>query len=376
VYADVTAISPKEGFMRVKADFSVFGRKLPSGKKVFYYQCYDAKGKRQWAKSTGKTKKTEAMAYCNRLFRDGLLTPEAKPPTFGEFSAGWWNVETCRYLKWRELHEPLSKSSVHMHKSNFDKYIKDYFAKFSIDEITSDMVEVWLIDLSKKIVKGNRGKKIMMKARTINMILVTFRLMMKEAVKRKIIKVDPCHGVTKLKTQEFEREILTIEEVKLLFPADWSTVWEDKVVYNAHRLAAVTGLRAGELLGLRGEYVFNDYLHICGQFTKYGYSTHTKTKHNRNVPITLLIKQELEELLLANGNGYVFSEDGGNTPVPISRLNRHFGKALKNIGISHEEKRRRNLSFHSWRHFLNTMLLTFNISESKVQKVTGHLTKK
>ena len=53
--------------MRIKANFTVFGRKLPSGKRVFYYQCYDGKGRRQYAKSTGLTKKTEAVAYCMRL---------------------------------------------------------------------------------------------------------------------------------------------------------------------------------------------------------------------------------------------------------------------------------------------------------------------
>ncbi|MCL1929323.1 MAG: integrase, partial [Treponema sp.] len=93
--------------MRAKAIFTVFGRKLPSGKQVYYYQCYDEKGNRQWAKSTGITKKTEAVAYCMKLFRDGLLIPEQKVPTFAEFSAGWWDIETCRYLKWRQLEDPM-----------------------------------------------------------------------------------------------------------------------------------------------------------------------------------------------------------------------------------------------------------------------------
>ena len=55
--------------MRNKAVFSVFGRKLPSGKVVYYYSCYDEKGKRQWAKSTGLGKKTEAVAYCMKLYK-------------------------------------------------------------------------------------------------------------------------------------------------------------------------------------------------------------------------------------------------------------------------------------------------------------------
>jgi hypothetical protein len=35
------------------------------------------------------------------LFKDGLLIPEPKVPTFAEFSKGWWEIETCNYLKWR-----------------------------------------------------------------------------------------------------------------------------------------------------------------------------------------------------------------------------------------------------------------------------------
>ena len=93
--------------MRAKAVFSVFPRTLQSGKVVYYYQCYDAKGKRQYAKSTGLFKKTDANMFCMKLFKEGLLIPEQKVPTFGEFSAGWWDTETCKYLKWRQLHEPL-----------------------------------------------------------------------------------------------------------------------------------------------------------------------------------------------------------------------------------------------------------------------------
>src|SRR5215469_11277783 len=110
--------------MREKAIFTVFGRKLPSGKRVFYYQCYDSKGRRQFAKSTGLTKKTEAVMLCMKLFKEGLLIPEQKAPMFSEFSKGWWDAETCRYLKWRQLHDPMTKSTIEIHTNNFESHIK------------------------------------------------------------------------------------------------------------------------------------------------------------------------------------------------------------------------------------------------------------
>jgi integrase len=350
--------------MRVKAVFSVFGRKLLSGNRVYYYQCYDAKGKRQWAKSTGLSKKTEAVAYCMKLYRDGLLIPEQKAPVFSEFSNGWWDIETCRYLKWRQLHDPITPSTICLHRSNFDNHIRDYFAKYRLDEITPERIENWLLALTEKGLKPS----------TANLQYRTFKLMMGEAVRLKLLKENPCREVKELKGEETERKILTVEEARKLFPNDWSTVWNSIVDYKVHRLAACTGLRIGELRGLRGEFVFDDYIQVSGQYGTLGYIPYTKTKQNRNIPITPLMRQELEDLMRANGDGFVFSEDGGMTPLTIDRIYRQFGNALKRIGIGHEEKRKRNLSFHSWRHFLNTLLRMSNVADSKVQKITGHKT--
>ena len=352
--------------MRAKAIFSVFGRKLPSGKLVYYYQCYDEKGHRQWAKSTGITKKTEAVAYCMKMFRDGTLIPEQKVPSFAEFTNGWWDIETSHYLKWRQLHDPIAKGTIAIHKSNFENHIKNYFATYRLDDITPDVIEKWLLSLNEKGLKSN----------TVNLQYQTFKLMMAEAMRKKILKLNPCGEVNDLKGEDTKREILTVEEVRKLFKNDWDTVWDSKVIYKANRLAACTGLRVGELRGLRGECVFEDYIRVEGQYTRYGYVPNTKTKHNRNIPITSLMRQELKKLLQVNGDGYVFSDDGGKTPVTVERIRRQFDKALERIGISHEEKLKRNLSFHAWRHFLNTLLRMSNVTDSKVQKVTGHLTMK
>jgi integrase len=201
--------------------------------------------------------------------------------------------------------------------------------------------------------------------------------MLGEAARKNIIKHNPCNDVKELKEEEFKREILTVDEVKKLFSLDWSRIWKnDNVNYKMNRLAACTGMRMGELRGLLGKYVFDDHIYVCGQYTRFGYTPYTKTKENRNIPITPLIRQELEELLQVNGDGYVFSDDGGISPLTVDRIRRRFENALKNIGIDNAERIRRNITFHAWRHFLNTLLLMSNVVVSKVQKVTGHKTQK
>jgi len=330
------------------------------------------KEKRQWAKSTGKDKKTEAVAYCMKLFKEGLLIPELKVPTFAEFSKGWWEEETCLYLKWKQLHDPIEDGTLRSYRGHFHNHIKPYFAKFRLDDITPKIVEDWLVAMSEKKQMGTKNKDEVISKATINKSLLTFRIMLDEAVKRKFIKTNPCSEVKRLKKVDAEREILTVEEVKKLFVPDWKPIWKNKVIYKMNRLAACTGMRIGEVRGLRGEYVFDDYIFVCGQYTPKGYKKHTKTKHNRNIPITPSMRNELEELLAANGNGFVFSENGGESPVTVTRITRRFDAALKKIGIDRKEKLRRNLSFHCWRHFLNTLLRMSNVVDSKVQKVTGH----
>ena len=74
-----------------------------------------------------------------------------------------------------------------------------------------------------------------------------------------------------------------------------------------------------------------------------------------------------------NGKGFVFSLDGGAIPVTACYIRRAFHQALVKIGIKETEIKKRALTIHSWRHFLNTELLKQGLSIPQVQGVTGHL---
>jgi integrase len=196
--------------------------------------------------------------------------------------------------------------------------------------------------------------------------------MLNEAVSRKILKSNPAAPVRKLKNDRKHIEIITPAEVRKLFPVDWETVWEgDHLCYAANKLAACTGMRIGEILGLRGEYVFEDYIHVHAQYDEYGYRP-TKTKETRNIPLAPVIMSELRRLMERNGRGYLFSMDDGTTPVSRRLIYNKFHKALERTGVSKAETQRRGLSIHSWRHFFNTTLQMANVALSKVQSVTGH----
>jgi integrase len=166
--------------------------------------------------------------------------------------------------------------------------------------------------------------------------------------------------------------IITSEEFKKLFVEDWKTVWDnDRIAYTANKLAALTGMRASEVLGLKGCYVYDDHIYLCMQYDEYGYRP-TKTKDKHNIPLASDFIDELKELKRMNGEGYIFSLDGGATPLCRNTLYKHYHRALRNIGISDTEIADRHLHLHAWRHFANTEMLKGGLTVKQVQAITSH----
>jgi integrase len=344
-------------------DFTLFWRKVPSGKKVVYYYAYDVNNKRRGPWTTEEVNKTAARNYCNKLISQGKLIPfQLNSPTFEEYAEGWWEWDTCKYLKKRKRHHNLAQSYADLNKAQMKNHLIPYFGNMKLCKITADDIESWFDIMAEEDYKNTY----------INGIFGTLKTMMIEAVERKLLITTPTSSMEKLVNDSREVEIVTQEEFNALFNNDWNTVWNgDRISYLANKLAALTGMRSSEVLGLKGGYVFEDHIFVCAQFDRYGYRP-TKTKDRQNVPMTPDFIGELEELVILNGNGYVFSLDGGATPVPRKSLYDDLHAALMKIGISREEISERNLHLHAWRHFCNTRLLDAGVPLPKVQAVIRH----
>ena len=347
--------------MRFKEPFTLYPRKLKTVT-VFYYQCYDSDDRRICGHSTGQRTKTAARAWCMKLYREGKLVPEKKTITFGEFSAGWWDIKTCKYLEWRQVQNPLALSTIDHYKTSLEIHIKPYFAKTRLDAITLETAQKWVLNLSKK---GYTNA-------SINIQIAALKIMMKEAVRLRLISANPVEKIKKLKADNREVHILKIDEVKKLFPPDWRDIWDSYDVYIFNKLAACTGMRPGELMGLRGEHIRGDHIHVCAQYSKKYGVTPLKTKDSRDIPITGFIHEELSALTARNGPGFVFSDTGGQSPFSRNRVYKETRNAFDKIGIGKLERKNRGIALHHWRHFLNTALLMANVNTLKVQKVTGH----
>ena len=347
--------------MRYKEPFIVFPRKLKTVT-VFYYHCYDNNGKRICGHSTGQRTKTAAKNYCMELYRKGKLLPEKKPMTFAEFSASWWDINTCKYLEWRQMQNPLAPTTIDHYKTNLNLHINPFFGEMTLNVISHDIIQNWVMHLSREGYNNS----------TINVLIATLKVMMKEAARLKLISSDPAEKIKKLIAHNKEVQILKSDEVQKLFPADWRQIWDSYEIYIFNRLAACTGMRISEIIGLQCDSICDDYICVSRQYSKkYGIRP-LKTKDSRNIPITAVLLRELSLLKNYNKQGFLFSGNGGRDPISRNRVYRETGAAFDKIGIDQEERKKRGLALHHWRHFINTALLMANVNTLKVQKVTGH----
>jgi integrase len=358
----------------MRNDFTLFLREIPGGSKVFYYYAYDKDGLRRGPWTTKCVKRTAARNYCHALLKKGSLIPDRKKAvTFGEYAEGFWE-RWSEYIKRQESRRDITDTYI----SNCKKYVANqllpFFADTPLGKFTEKGINDWLLGFKdRKVIKDGQEEIVHYQNTYANSVFGTLNVMLAEAVRRELIPSNPCEKVMRLKNDRKKLEILTVQEVQKLFPKNYKSVWGDKEIpYIANRLASFTGMRIGEVLGMRGEFVFDDYLQVCGQYGEFGYKPYTKTKENRNIPLLPEMMGLLRKLMNKNGKGFVFSLDGGATPVTQTYIRRGFDRALKNIGIDEKEIKRRALSLHCWRHFLNTELQRQGLTIQQVQSVTGH----
>ncbi|MDR2631252.1 MAG: site-specific integrase [Spirochaetaceae bacterium] len=344
-------------------DFTLFTRKVPSGKTVVYYYAYDDEGRRLGPWTTGEANKTAARNYCNKLNREGRLLPGPKEmPTFAEYCTGFWDWENSPYLKERKKRRKLTQSYADKNQRVVEYTLLPYFGKMRVDKITADEIEKWFDHMIKEGYKHT----------TINGYYGTLKTMLVWAAKKKLIPGDPLAAFERLMNDRKDLKIITVDEFKDLFVTDWRKVWGNDVLRcTANKLAALTGMRMCEVLGLRGEFVFDKNLFLCGQFDGYGYRE-TKTKIKHHIPLAAELVRDLRKLIKVNGEGFLFSLDGGIKPVTPKHIGNGLRKAFKNIGLTDDEISDRGLNFHAWRHFCNTELQKAGLTVKKVQAVTGH----
>lgn len=352
--------------------------KRPTRKKnkyIYYVQFYDEDGNRLSGRSTGQTTKAAAETWTYEQLKRGYIkTP--KNITFGQYAQDWWTWDKCIYIKSRKLRgKPLSRSYIDTMRGFLEHHILPYFKNKRLRKINSRIIEKWLVDLSEK--QSRTGS--FLTPTTINHCLTCLKIMLKEAVRLEYIYKNPAKGINELKERPKRKSILNIDEVKKLFQDDsLETIWEgDLIHFTLNILAASTGMRLGEVQALQIRNVHDKYVSVVFSWDpKYGLKV---PKHNsqRNIPIPSKTSYYLHELIeyspFKDPEDFVFIDSDRYKPIRNEIILKALYKAFERIGISPEERKRRNITFHSWRHFYNT-IMRGKIHDAKLRQLTGHRT--
>lgn len=246
-------------------------------------------------------------------------------------------------------------------------YLIPHFGKYKLSEINPDIINAFWGFLMER--NGLAPK-------TINNIRSVFMVMMKEAVVRGLIQSNPVERTIPRKVEKKKQELLTDEECARLFDASRiEELWNDRIVYYVYSLVAgLTGLRAGELLALTINEVKHNKIIVKRSYNEsYGMST-TKTSEEREVPITAEIYRYMYVAWQSHPNDendYIFSFDG-KKPMNEGRARAAFYKAMDKIGIDENERQKRGITFHSWRHKFTTDCVRSNMHPEKIMALTGH----
>ena len=215
-------------------------------------------------------------------------------------------------------------------------------------------------------------------ADTVNKTMTAGNMPFEFLVKEGLIKANPMVGVERFKVTARKRGIPTETEMKQLIALDWN--WTDSAYKLAFKVAALFGLRAGEISGLQVCDVdaVADLLYIRHSWNDVDKLKDTKNGDDRTIPIEHGVALELINNARRNpcygDTSYVFwSFKVPEQPMWPSSFEDDFYRAMREIGISEEQRKERNIVFHSLRHFCATQIAQ-RASLEIAMKILGHRT--
>ena len=276
-----------------------------------------------------------------------------------------WDYETSEIIREKKaFNHRTSRARCIKMTSDIENHWKDFFKGKYLEDLTKNELKSFLIHLSEK----NLASK------TINSIFSAGSIPIKAAYENGIIKEDITKGIIKISGKTKKRGILEDHEVMRLFSLG---EWVDDRYRTANLLSATCGLRMGEIRALQIQDIEGDRLHIrhswCHVESKV---KSTKTGENRDVPLIPEVKKELINLIDLNpfgkdpDNFIFFSWSDRGKPLYDNLILKALKAALKSIGISEEERKERNISFHSWRHYHVKKMA--DVLNERAMLISGH----
>lgn len=279
---------------------------------------------------------------------------------FEEFTEGFFVKESCPiYNRRKEKGREFS----HGHLRRLDGILRNHLLKeFSGKELCN----IHKVDLDNFLCRLICEENI--SGSSANYIAYAMRLIIKEAQRKGIVSHNFTDNYDWFKMIHKPKGIFTKQEAYHLMKQE---NWESYDYLLINRIARYTGMRVSEILALNHNDInYKEGLHyilVSKGMDENQTINDTKNHRKRIVPIPKWFFSEL--FGFKPHKSFWFIRDGGNINYMKVRL--RFKKALEKIGITDDERRERNLTFHSWRHRYISALTGF-VPDLQLKMIVGH----
>ena len=282
----------------------------------------------------------------------------------GKYTVGQWMDE------WFEAYAKVKvrPSSHQTYKGYIENHIKPNIGDIPIEKLTSLQLQKFYRLLltegriprieSEKQPKGLSAKTV----RNINQVISSA---MDMAVRHKLILTNPTEGCELPKVEHREMKTLPAEQLGAFLREA-----KESGVYELYYMELATGLRRGELLGLKWEDVDlqNGIIHVRRQVARVDGEVKElplKTKNSyRNISISQDAVAMLTEMEAHRSSDYVFPSSTGG-PISPDSVNNMLHRVLKRAGLP-------SIRFHDLRHTFATLALQNGVDIKTVSGMLGH----
>ena len=315
----------------------------------------------------GKTRKEVAdkMAQALQEVRSGTYIEPAQT-TFGEWLDKW----LTGYKKGQ-----LKPGTYENYEILINVHIKPALGKVPLAKLQAHMLQTFY---NEKLEKGRADGKGGLSTRMVRYLHAIIRQALQQAVKEGLLPRNVADATSPPTVKNKQMRPLTEEELLTFFDAA-----RNDRLYAAYVLAATTGLRRGELLGLCWDCVDleNGVITVQRQLLvlKEGITLEEATKSRsgrRSIVLTddairelkAHRKRQLQERLLMGeayqDHGLVFCKEDG-TPLDPREFTKRFQRHLEAAGLP-------RVRLHDLRHTHASLLLARGVHPKIVQERLGH----
>jgi integrase len=344
-----------------RAPFTLFSRPSTKGRKVYYARFQDEEGRIIRTVSLGTGNKTEAARFASKLLADGVVSRDQNP-LFLNFIDETWSKDST-YVQGRALRGvTISDRYVEDSRKIVHRIFGQAFKGLHVLDLTPAKLESAVLKASKSY-----------GPRTVNQALQAVKVPYAWFCRQHRL-TNPLISIRKLAEHTKERGTISAAELAAIIDIQD----ESPRIKVSVLLGGLCGLRLGEVRGLQWEDVDTKLMliHICHNApTNSDTVKEPKWGSTRSVPMPQAVADELKLVKAMTNTSpsfVVFNEAANDRPIEEVTIIRGFQRLLRKVGVSDQQRKDRNISFHSLRHTYVSLTRAAGVPDFAVMRLAGH----